>query len=75
MASQFICAVGYAGLLFVPDSVPLLLLIAGTDPDRREHLLGRIPQSGLADGRSGHIGIAGSPSWACRARPASGWAD
>ena len=29
VASQFICAVGYAGLLFVPHSVPLLLLNAG----------------------------------------------
>ena len=29
VASQIICAVGYAGLLFVPESVPLLLLTAG----------------------------------------------
>ena len=29
VASQVICAVGYAGLLVVPESVPLLLLTAG----------------------------------------------
>jgi MFS family permease len=29
IASQIICAVGYAGLLVVPESVPLLLLTAG----------------------------------------------
>ena len=29
IASQVICAVGYAGLLLIPDSVPLLLLTAG----------------------------------------------
>jgi MFS family permease len=29
IASQMICAVGYGGLIFVPDSVPMLLLVSG----------------------------------------------